>query len=365
MDDRYGRLFELPATLAQLGHEVHGISLSYRTRPEKCYQWDDINRLQWSSFNINPLSVWLYTKKVGEILKSFQPDIIWASSDVFHLLIGLITKKIAKRPLVIDLYDNYESFAMTRLPGMRSILRTACRKADGITVVSKSLDEHIKKTYLTKTPAIIIGNGVSPDVFFPSSRVLSRKLLNLPIDAYLIGTAGSLTKDRGIEDLFLAFERLATHNPKLWLVYAGRTDKIAKSFKNPRIINLGNLPHKKVSILFSALDVGVICNRESDFGSFCFPQKLYEMVACNLCFIAARTAGIADILSEHPDYLYTPGDDIQLAQRIQQHLPFPRPAPLKSMTWKQEAIRLEEWFQSVLSTPPPHPEREKNHAHSN
>ena len=32
LDDRFGRFWELPLELTRLGHEVQGISFSYRTR---------------------------------------------------------------------------------------------------------------------------------------------------------------------------------------------------------------------------------------------------------------------------------------------------------------------------------------------
>ena len=34
LDDRFGRFRELPLALARLGHEIQGISLSYRRRAE-------------------------------------------------------------------------------------------------------------------------------------------------------------------------------------------------------------------------------------------------------------------------------------------------------------------------------------------
>ena len=45
--------------------------------------------------------------------------------------------------LVIDLYDNFEAFAATKLPGVLSMFRTAVKSADGITVFSQRLADYI------------------------------------------------------------------------------------------------------------------------------------------------------------------------------------------------------------------------------
>jgi hypothetical protein len=51
------------------------------------------------------------------VVNDFDPDVIWASSDVLHLVVVQRVSNVSGLPYVIDLYDNYESISMTEVPG--------------------------------------------------------------------------------------------------------------------------------------------------------------------------------------------------------------------------------------------------------
>lgn len=56
IDDKFGRIRELPIVMSQLGHEVTGICLSYRSRKEDIYTDQKNNaNVQWHSLNLNRL----------------------------------------------------------------------------------------------------------------------------------------------------------------------------------------------------------------------------------------------------------------------------------------------------------------------
>lgn len=345
LDDRYGRLFELPAALAAAGHEVRGVALSYRHCPDGWYTWDAHPRLSWYAITALPWGLFSYATRLLQIAGGFKPDLIWACSDAPHAVIGWWLKHKIHRPLVIDLYDNFESFGLTRMPGMTFLLRAACRHADALSVVSRTLDEYLVANYGVTAPRAVIGNGISEDMFFQRNRRNAREALRLPKVARLIGTAGAINASRGIADLFEAFLHLAARDENLWLVYAGPRDSTPRRYPHERIIDLGILPQDKVALLFSALDVAVICNRDSDFGRFCFPQKLNEIIACGTPFVAASVGDVALKLGQQHEYLYPPGDWITLAEKIAHHLDQQSKITIKAATWKDCAVQLEAFFQ--------------------
>ena len=56
------------------------------------------------------------------------------------------------------------------------------------------------------------------------------------------------------------------------------------------------------------MDVLVVTNRESAFGHYSYPVKLYEAMSCQVPDVATRTRATEWILDGHPDSLVQAGD---------------------------------------------------------
>src|SRR5690606_38584229 len=167
-------------------------------------------------------------------------------------------------PHVVDLYDDYESFGLTQLPGLRRAFRAACVRADGLTVVSTTLMETLTSLHGRGIRQWHIPNGVSIGAL-PFDRTGLLERLGLPRDARLIGMVGALDPSRGVADLFNAFAKLAPAIPELHLVLAGRESGPTRDIRHPRIHRMGMLPHSEAMAVLAALDVSVVCNRDSRF----------------------------------------------------------------------------------------------------
>ncbi|HEY7841662.1 MAG TPA: glycosyltransferase family 4 protein [Gammaproteobacteria bacterium] len=349
LDDRFGRLYEIPENLAARGHEVRGLTLSYRRRGEG--RRDSSAGVHWDSVDIGALLTGLprYLELLGGTLRDFRPDVVWASSDVFHALIAWKRCR-AFAPVVIDLYDNYESFGGAMLPGVRRLFGRACREAAALTVVSGRLGEHVARRYAADNPKLVLGNAVRKDVFRPRPKHEARAALGLPVEARLVGTAGAITAQRGIDTLFEAFLRLAERDPALWLVHAGPADGTPARYPHPRIIDLGVLAHERVPELFSALDVAVVCNLDSSFGRFCFPQKFFEILACGTPVVAAAVGEVGDLLEAKADCRFPPGSAADLERCVRSQLDRPRPVTgLEVPDWSDRAAELERFLGRVVA----------------
>lgn len=347
IDDRYGRLFELPERLQRRGHDVRGITLSYRARPEASYVSPE--GVRWQSLNALPVGLVRYDVYTQGILGNWRPDVIWASSDALHAILG---RRLAARfrvPYVVDLYDNYESFALTRFPGLWRGLREACRDAAGVTVVTRALQTMVAQDYVPHGPVTVVGNGVDPGVFHPRDLSASRRRLGLPEQGQIIGTAGSITKHRGIDDLFRAFMQLAAGDPRLWLAVAGPGDGTAERYSHERVINLGRVAQQVVADLLCALDVAIVCNRDSAFGRYCYPMKLEEAIACDTPVVAAGVGDVPARLAFDDDSLYVPGDAHDLASKLAKRLATPQRASLVPATWSDLVPKLEHALEHAVA----------------
>jgi glycosyltransferase involved in cell wall biosynthesis len=215
------------------------------------------------------------------------------------------------------------------------------RSCAAVTVVSRPLLELVR-SYGRKDGLYLIENAVDTRLFFAYDRARCRSQFRLPQQARVIGTAGSLSKSRGIETLYHAFELLALRHSDIHLALAGPRD--APIPDHPRVHDMGNLAYDQMPLFFSALDVGVICNRKSAFGTYCFPQKAREMMACDLPLVAADVAGTQSLLEERPAWLFNPMDPGHLARvvenRLQDRSTGYKPVP----TWSDMADTLEKVF---------------------
>ncbi|HEY2922997.1 MAG TPA: glycosyltransferase [Candidatus Binatia bacterium] len=355
IDDYFGRFRELPLELARLGHEVQGLALSYRPRAEGTFVDGDGSgsaRVIWHSVNLmNGVlpKFQIYKRRSLQLSHEFQPDLIWACSDAYHAIFGSWLAKQVGARCVIDLYDNFESFSASRLPGVLPLFRRAVRGADGVTSFSQRLADYVVRTYMRTKPTSIIENGVRKELFYPQDPNLCRQQLGLPANAKIVGTAGALDRSRGIETLFKAFEQLSAEVDDLHLVLAGPRERGLSIPAGPRVHDLNELPHAEVPLLFGSLNVAVVCYRHSAQGEYSFPQKAYEIIACRVPLVAAAVGSMNELLLKYSDCLYEPDDSASLANAIRRQLHARTIIELSTPSWANSARRLSDFFLQIVS----------------
>jgi glycosyltransferase involved in cell wall biosynthesis len=116
-----------------------------------------------------------------------------------------------------------------------------------------------------------------------------------------------------------------------------------------RLVHLGQLPLEEVPYVIGAMDLSVICNKRSAFGEYCFPQKLYEIIACGVPPLVANTAGVAELLAHAPRNRYEPESVGSLMQSIEALLAEPALAPISAVSWKQHGARLSQFLARVVA----------------
>jgi teichuronic acid biosynthesis glycosyltransferase TuaC len=310
---RFGRLYEIPKQLALLGHHVTVLCMDYRNSdPQEGF----VDRFEngGACWNVIPLRNLLNIKIIAILqrVEASRPDIVMGSSDIPCLWVA---KKLASRmkvPYVADLYDNYESFGQARIPGFRRILRGCIKRADVVIAVSRVLQAKVSHEREPQMPIVVMTNGILRSSFFIGDKISARVNLGLPMGVKLIGTAGNLSRMKGLDTVYEAWRQIEMLADNVFLVLAGRIEKKFPVPRGPRVIYLGELSEQQVGQLFRALDVGIIPAHDSVFGRYCFPQKLYEMVGSGLPVVAARVGAIGEILHQTPELLFTAGDSKSL-----------------------------------------------------
>ena len=350
--DRYARLYEIPYQLACLGHEVRGYCLSYQGAEQGSWQHEaPPGSLNWQSCSVDKFKLFTLPGYPFQLLreaKTFHPDLIIAASDIPHIVLGEWLARRLGVPFVADLYDNFEGFGQARIPGFVRALRAAVRRADLVFTTSEPLREMVEKQYRPAGGVIAMPSTVDTAVFCPRDKQLSRQELGLPQDAILIGTAGGLLANRGVGDLYKAWEAISQVRAEVHLVLAGPTDKSLRPPSHERVHYLGMLKHEDTAKLFGALDVGVIYLRDTPFGRYCFPQKAYEMQACGLPVVGADVGVMPRLLEAIEQALYQAGNPSDLVRALDFQIANRKSPDLVVENWQETIESMEDYLGSLL-----------------
>jgi glycosyltransferase involved in cell wall biosynthesis len=353
LDDRYGRMRELPLELAGRGHRGRGFCLSYATRPEGSI-WD--GPVRWESINATKALIPGLARFVLRAERlARQVDLIWAGSDAIYGVIAWLLGKRVGAATIFDLYDNFGCFLTGRLPLFRQLFQHALRQCDGVTCNGEALARLIRSKGRSK-PIQVIPTVGRTDLFRPLDKYDCRKRFGLPLEGRIAGIAGAIDRNRGIELVFDAFERLKSQIPDLSLALAGPVGKAISVPADSRIRYLGMLPFEQVPLFVNALDVALIPNIDSAFGRYCFPQKAWEIMTCDVPLIAADVEGMKLFFKNHPEWLYDPADAQDLARALKRRLEDRTTGYGTAPTWSDaaaqvERLLLELWAQRPGASP--------------
>jgi glycosyltransferase involved in cell wall biosynthesis len=312
----YGRFFHIPRLLAEMGHEVHILLLCYDRQPTA-----DIRQfnIQWYSRSLWHIGGSSYWSTACTLMNAIKPDWIVGFSDTYF---GILAEYLGRKfgiMSAIDAYDNYESYLPWCKP-LHFLWRQAVSKATAVTAAGPQLSDLLKQSR-PNAPVHIIPMAADA-VFKPIDRIESRRLLNLPLDKKIVGYCGSIYRNRGIDCLFHALESESLRNQGIELILTGRKQRGIHLPVNAKW--LGYLPDDKIPYFLNSLDVAVVSNQVSRFGSYSYPVKLYEAMKCQIPVVATATTPARWILNNRHQFLTSPGDSSKLARKICDLLPMDR-----------------------------------------
>lgn len=335
LNDRYGRLYQIPTKLAAAGAQVHAIVASYRMGLPKPFSLK-IDGVTWSSYKL-PISLGPYLKAIGKA--AAQADVVIVSSDCFHVALGGWLKSKFNKPLIVDLYDNYESFGMARLPFVKTYYHRGLRAADLICCNGNMLEQYAKER-AGGIETIVLRSTIESGTFCNKPKHLCRQALGLSATQKLVGIAGGLTADRGIGRIYDACRNLINQGFELGLVLAGGTDARWPIPADKWVKYLGDLPHDRMVDFYNAVDLNVIQVRADDFGQYCFPQKADEILATGAPFIAANVGELAFVFRDYPEILFEPDNAAEIQTVIRSQLSSPTSVSVEIETWALSVQRL-------------------------
>lgn len=346
----HGRYFAIPEKLACNGHQIMGLVLNYHATPDEKAAHQHKKNPLWVNIDLRRGILPRFDRvltKLATIIQEFKPDIIWTGGDAVISIIGTRAAIKHNIPCILDLKDNYEAFGLSKIPGIKKLLHSSITNATAITCASEKLCSYAINLGAKKT--LHLPNAADDNIFYPQSKDIARQKLHLPKDIFLIGTAGALTKNRGISNFTDALKILSNKRNDFGVLVSGPRDNFWSPPEEIPIFDLGIIPVNKVPLVFNALDLGIICNINNTFGNHCYPQKFHEMQACQLPVIASR---IGPFESSNLPYAvvdtFLSADELAVAiNNFLENYNFPKKIHQPD-TWNNRATALESFFTKTL-----------------
>ena len=329
----YGRFYYLTKGLAEKGHQVHLVLANYKKEDEFSITRDGF---RWHSVNVNP-NPFNYHRYVKNLAVEENADLMIGFSDIYF---GILAEKISSQIgclSLIDAYDNYESYLSWCKP-LHWIWRRALNKASGITAAGPELLAKLCGDRTKKTGSEMVIPMCADPVFFPRDKTKSRESFGIPKDKFVIGYSGSISNKRDINILIDVLQRIYKSHPNVINIFSGH-NKNNKKFP-PNTHWLGYIDDEMMPELFSSFDVSLSMNKNSAFGNYSYPIKIYESLACGASVLASRTMSTEYVLEECAQALFDAEDVDALHKKLLKFLKEPFHYSLSKDSWTQRSDEL-------------------------
>ena len=252
-------------------------------------------------------------------------------ADVFHahhpFLLGPVARRLARRqrrPLVFTYHTRYDKYAHY-VPFHRALVEEAAVRlstrfaaaADAVIAPSNVIRDELYARGVV-TPIAVVPTGVDVTRFRPGDATRARRALGLlPADLVVL-YVGRLDREKSVDRLLVAFERVAGIVAAARLVLVGngtQTEalrrKAAASTVGDRVTFLGVRPHDTLPTCYQAADVFVFASETETQG-----LVLAEAAACGLPAVAVAAPGCDEVVRDGETGLLTKNDPSGLAEAI-------------------------------------------------
>lgn len=270
--------------------------------------------------DLQALSNWV------RLLRRIKPQIVMVGTPKAGLL-GMLSSAALRTEHRVYLVRGL------RLEGLRGVRATvgavserlACMAATDVVCVSESLaTTMVQRRLAARRKVKVLGlgssNGVDVKRFRPPSvdeRATARRLFDIDEGATVVGFAGRLTQDKGVEDLLAALAIVHEDHPTVLLLIAGDVDAGtatpeagSEALGNSRILFAGRVAN--MVNFYQALDIFCLPSHREGM-----PNVNLEAAACGLPVVTTTATGCVDsVISGRTGIAVAPHDSRAIAEAL-------------------------------------------------
>lgn len=342
-----GYSFRTLAILEQqraLGWETEHLTSPKHTRPFVAEEEIEGWRFFRTPPNIGVLSAlhvvreWMMMRnterRLMEIARQVQPDILHAHSPVLNAIPALRVGKRLNIPVVYEVRAFWEDAAAShgtggesgpRYQATRALESWALRRSDAVTTICEGLRADIIARGISADRVTLIPNAVNMDEFTSGGSPDPELARSLGLtDKIVLGFLGSFYSYEGLHHLCRAMPHILARRPdvKLLLVGGGPEEERLKILAADlgladKIVFTGRVPHDEVQKYYDLVDLLVYPRIPIRLTELVTPLKPLEAMAMNKPLIASDVGGHRELIVDgKTGNLFKAGDVTDLANTV-------------------------------------------------
>ena len=263
-----------------------------------------------------------YSRRIERLVTALEFDVIHAHHP---FLLGPAARRLARRtrrPLVFTYHTRYEKYAHYVPLPLGLVQAAALRisagfaaQADAVLAPSAVIRDELHARGV-RAPIAVVPTGIDLTRFRPGDREAARRSLGVGAGEPLVLYVGRLDREKSVDRVLSAFERVSSTIPAARLVLVGqgteaeRLRRMATSLPvADRIRFVGLRPHDSLAECYQAADVFLFASETETQG-----LVLAEAAACGLPAVAVNAAGCDEVVRDGDTGILTKGDPAALAE---------------------------------------------------
>jgi glycosyltransferase involved in cell wall biosynthesis len=299
------------------------------------YQKDGVKYIKLldgvDNFNDNNIVEYIkkYTRRLVEVAKEYDADIIHAASNWFNGLAAYYAAKLLGIPSIYEVRGFWDESSIAMRPELHEADMIKMKQLMENFVVSRvnrviTINDNLKAEMLERVPDLkdsdvdVICNGVDVDKFNVDSHVKAdmRKKYGLSDDIIVFGYIGSLLNYEGIEYIMHALRRLSDdgYKPKFFMIGDGKEkDNLLKLADKLRLQDsfqyIGKIDHDDVSKFYNMFDIVVYPRKNDKVCRTTSSSKIFETMCMAKAIVVSRLPAYDEIITDRYNGLYCTPDD--------------------------------------------------------
>ena len=292
---------ELGMELAQRGHEIHFITYAPPIRMDSSQaniHYHEVGVSQYPLFEYPPYDLALATR-MAEVAENYGLDLLHVHYAIPHSVSALLARQMLaangrKLPFVTTLHGT----DITLVGADRSYLpvtRYAIEQSDGVTAISKYLQQRTVQEFEIKRPIQVIYNFVNCDLYRRDEGAAQRRARYAKPEERVLVHLSNFRPVKRIPDVIEIFDRVQKKIPARLLLMGDGPERspaewlVRRKGLQDRVDFLGK--QNRVQEMLAIADVLLLPSELESFGLVAL-----EAMACEVPPIATRAGGIPEVI---------------------------------------------------------------------